>query len=242
MSGGSDNDTLNGGAGDDELSGDAGNDLLIGGAGDDNYIILDENDVVQEAAGGGTDTVAAYIDLTLGANLENAYLAVGGLTVTGNDLNNVMTGSIGPDDLSGGKGNDTLFGNVGGDTLAGGDGNDVVDGGLGVDLLTGGAGNDTFRYSLDNPADIATLGGDIISGFEVGKDTIDLYDLFEAFDITSEDPIGEGYLQLQVAAGDTLVRFDSDGGGDSFVTLATLQGITNATLADLIVPQHIPAF
>jgi Ca2+-binding RTX toxin-like protein len=125
--------------------------------------------------------------------------------------------------------------------LDGGDGNDVIDGGLGADVLIGGAGNDSFRYTLPNPADLATLGGDIITGFEVGKDTIDLYDLFANFNASGEDPVGEGYLELQVVAGNTFVRFDSDGGGDNFVLLATLLGVTNATLADVIVPSDSPA-
>jgi serralysin len=81
------------------------------------------------------------------------------------------------------------------------------------------------------------LGGDVITGFELGKDTIDLYDLFVDFGIDSADPIGEDFLELQVVGGNTNIRFDSDGGGDSFVTLATLQGVTTATLADIIYPQ-----
>ena len=115
----------------------------------------------------------------------------------------------------------------------------MIKGGLGVDVLSGGAGNDHFLYTVDAPSDVLTLGGDIITGFEVGKDTIDLYDLFADFGINSADPIGEGFLELQVTGGNTNIRFDSDGsaGGASFVTLATLQGVTTATLADIIYPQ-----
>jgi hypothetical protein len=49
--------------------------------------------------------------------------------------------------------------------------------------------------------------------------------------------IGAGVLRLEVSNGDTLLQFDKDGGADSFVTLATLEGVTNVTLADLIFPQ-----
>jgi hypothetical protein len=79
----------------------------------------------------------------------------------------------------------------------------------------------------------------VITDFEVGKDTIDLYDLFADFGIESTDPIGEGFLELQVTGGHTNIRFDSDGTGGvaSFVTLATLQGVTTASIADIIHPQ-----
>ena len=88
------------------------------------------------------------------------------------------------------------------------------------------------------PANLNNLGGDLITGFEVGKDKIDLYDLFADFELTVEDVIGAGVLQLEVSNGDTLVKFDKDGGADSFVTLATLQDVTGVTLADLIYPQN----
>ena len=120
--------------------------------------------------------------------------------------------------------------------MNGGVGNDVIEGGLGVDALNGGAGNDQFRYELDDLSDLALLGGDTINGFEVGKDTINLYDLFADFGIASADPIGEGFLKIEVVGSDTTIQFDSDGGVDSFVTLVTLQGVTTATLADIIYP------
>jgi hypothetical protein len=40
-----------------------------------------------------------------------------------------------------------------------------------------------------------------------------------------------------VSGNDTLISFDSDGGGDDFVTLATLTGVTNVTVNDLLFPQ-----
>ena len=49
--------------------------------------------------------------------------------------------------------------------------------------MSGAAGNDQFYYAIDRDPDLATLGGDTINGFEVGKDTINLYDLFADFGI-----------------------------------------------------------
>jgi hypothetical protein len=110
----------------------------------------------------------------------------------------------------------------------------VIEGGLGADAIDGGAGSDLFLYALDVPGDLGNLGGDLITGFETSKDKIDIYDLFVDFDIESEDVIGEGYLRLEVSGGDTLLQFDKDGGANSFVTLATLQNVTDLTLADVI--------
>ena len=236
LSGLSGNDTLKGGAGNDELFGEAGDDLLIGGTGDDTYYVEDGGDVIQEAANGGTDTIRAVVTLTLGANIENANLEVG-VTVTGNALANVVTGSVAEDEIIGAGGNDLLSGGLGNDTLNGGDGDDVIEGGLGDDTMSGGAGNDVFLYRLDNTGDLAQLGEDFISGFEVGKDKIDLYDLFQEFDIFSADPIAEGYLKFEPAGANVILQFDSDGGGDSFVNLASLVGPPNLTLADIIYQQ-----
>src|SRR5262245_8780103 len=46
-------------------------------------------------------------------------------TITGNDLNNVLTGTAGADRLNGLGGHDTLKGGLGNDVLIGGTGNDV---------------------------------------------------------------------------------------------------------------------
>ena len=233
------NDTLKGGAGDDELFGEAGDDLLIGGAGNDSYYVEDTGDKIQEAANGGIDTIRANITLTLGDNIENAKLEVG-VTVTGNTLDNVIEGSVGADKILGSDGNDTLSGLLDVDTLTGGTGNDVLDGGLGADVMEGGAGNDLYLYRLDKDTDLPQLGGDTIVGFETGKDRIDVYDLFQEFNIFSSDVVGDGYLRLLVSGGSTQLQFDSNGGGDAYITLATLQNVTNALLIDIVLPAKPP--
>jgi Ca2+-binding RTX toxin-like protein len=237
LSGSDGNDTLNGGAGDDSISGEAGDDLLIGGVGNDKYFVTDGDDTVAESKNGGVDAIYTYISLTLGENIENAFAQASSLTITGNALDNYINGLDGADSLSGGIGADLLIGGAGADTLIGGDGNDVLEGSLGVDRIEGGAGNDLIRYRLGNPGDLDSLAGDLIVGFEAGKDKIDLYDLFVDFEISVEDPVDDGFLRLLANGGNTLLQFDKDGDGDSFVTLATLQGVTNATLADIIYVQ-----
>lgn len=174
------NSRVEGGAGNDVLTGGLSNThTLIGGAGDDTYIIRAAGNTIVEAANGGTDVVTAYIDYTLGANVENLRLGTGGLTGTGNALDNALTGSTGndilhglagndalrglegDDQLFGGAGDDQLRGDAGNDRLDGGDGNDQLYGGDGDDVLVGGAGNDIFEGGLGMDTMTGGAGADI---------------------------------------------------------------------------------
>lgn len=121
------NDVLMGGAGNDILDGDAGADTMIGGLGDDIYYVDNANDQVVDGAGQGNDTVFVRTNwiMTEGAYIENIRITIGGLHVTGNELDNMIFGTNISDTLFGGAGNDRLYGNGGGDTLIGNSGNDV---------------------------------------------------------------------------------------------------------------------
>ena len=125
--GNSGNDTLIGLAGNDVLWGDLGADTLIGGAGDDRYYVDNVGDVVTENAGEGVDTVYVFgtISYTLAANVENAYSPFWAGNLTGNVLDNTLSGSYGAD---------------------------ILDGGLGADTLSGWGGNDI--YIVDNVGDV----------------------------------------------------------------------------------------
>ena len=161
-------DTLIGGTGDDTLIGGTGDDTMVGGAGNDVYIVDSLGDTVTEAANAGTDeveTALASYSLAGIANLENLIgTALGGQTLTGNALDNVIAGNGGNDTLDGGAGNDTLIGGTGDDTMSGGPGDDMMVGGAGADALTGGAGNDT--YVVDN------IGGVVTEAAGQGTDTV----------------------------------------------------------------------
>ena len=187
-------DSLVGGGGNDEMVGGAGIDTLIGGAGNDEYYV-DKDDKIDEAPNSGNDLISQNFSGVMPDNIEDAYLAVAGLTVTGNALDNFM------------------FGTDGADTMNGAVGNDVIEGGLDADAMNGGAGNDQFYYQIGSEPELAMLGGDTINGFEVGKDTINLYDLFADFGIESADPIADGFLKFEVVGSDTKIQFDSDGAG-----------------------------
>ena len=241
LAGGDGNDTLHGGAGNDQLTGDAGNDVMMGGTGDDAYLVDSAKDKVVESAGQGHDTVYSTIaGYTLGANVEDLVFTgqIAHAVGNGNALGNSIVGGDGDDRLDGKTRNDQLFGNFGSDVLIGGAGDDVLEGGLGSDTLIGGAGKDAFVYRVNQTGDLAFLGNDTITGFEHGKDTIDVRDLFQDFGIATNNPFAAGYLQLQSVGTDTLVKFDANGGGDNYVTLAIVHNTTTAahtpTEADIL--------
>ncbi len=124
--GGDGADTLLGGGGSDQLYGEDGDDILdggtgvdtaTGGIGNDIYYVDQSADRVIESVGEGTDIVYASVDYTLAAGVEVETLAVdpaltGGLTLIGNEFDQVLIG---------GDGADTLEGRGGADTIVGGD-------------------------------------------------------------------------------------------------------------------------
>jgi Ca2+-binding RTX toxin-like protein len=198
LRGGSGNDTLNGGEANDTLTGGAGSDTLHGGNGNDTFVISGtdgQNDIFDgglgtdriQVTGSGAVTLAGF-DATassietwqgngqgvLGTGAANTFdfsglTTVNGLAfVDGGGGNDIITGSGFADGLRGGTGNDTLTGGEGGDTLTGGGGNDALVGGHGADTLNAGSGNDVIAYQFANE------GGDLIQGFNVVADTIQI--------------------------------------------------------------------
>ncbi|MDP5279189.1 hypothetical protein Q9Q95_09660 [Sphingomonas sp. DG1-23] len=145
-------DTLTGTAGDDAIIGFEGADSMTGLAGNDNYQVDDAGDVVNEAAGGGDDTIATSISYTLGAHVETLRAAnafgIDYLNLTGNDIANRIEGNSGRNTLRGGGGDDALYGLAGNDTLRGDGGNDSLYGGLGDDtFVVDDAGDRVFEIA-----------------------------------------------------------------------------------------------
>ena len=115
----SSNDTLNGTNNDDTIHGLQGNDIIDGGLGvdtmnggqgNDTYIIDNFNDIVNENTGEGTDTVQSSVTYTLSSDIENLTLTgSSNINGTGNELNNIIIGNSGINELSGGLGNDIFY-------------------------------------------------------------------------------------------------------------------------------------
>ena len=204
--GGSGGDRLLGGAGHDRLDGGTGGDRMIGGTGNDIYVVDSAADQVVERAGQGVDTVLAFVDTTLAANVETLILQGAAVEGRGNDLDNrivgtaqdnrlfggggndTMAGGDGHDVLSGGDGNDAMAGEAGNDTLIGGTGNDVLNGGAGADRLAGGEGRDRLT---------GAAGQDVLSG-DAGADVF-------VFDQAPLEEHADRILDFSAAEGDRLL-------------------------------------
>lgn len=163
--GGDGRDVLRGEEGDDWLDGSLGSDRMIGGADDDTYLVDVKTDRIVELTDGGTDTVLAWANYRLSAELEHLVLkGSGAVKAIGNATANLIDGNGQANILRGMEGDDTLDGDDGDDTLRGGDGNDTLDGGSGVDHLAGGQGDDV--YIVDTTQD------EVIEQADAGIDKI----------------------------------------------------------------------
>ena len=107
--------------------------------------------------------------------------------------------------------------------LLGGAGDDTLNGGIGNDILAGGLGADSFVF-----AETGTLNHDSIVNYSfVDGDTIDLSALLDAnFDLG--EPVA-GFVRAVQSNGNIVVEVDIDGGGDSFIDVATLTGYGTAS-------------
>lgn len=138
---------------------------IFGGTGDDTFRISDDEIVLSEAAGEGTDTVISSVSHTLGAEFEILRLAGTGNTLgTGNDVANVIDGNGGDNRLTGQGGADTLTGAGGDDTLDGGKDGDQVYGGGGSDVLLGRGGADLLAGGTEEDRLLGGGGNDTLQG------------------------------------------------------------------------------
>jgi len=136
--------------------------------------IYGSNDVVTSL--GGDDQVIDYgnqneIYLGAGNDTFTASQNANGATIFGEDGNDVITGTPGEDEISGGLGNDSINGLAGDDTLIGGAGNDKLNGGLGADQLEGDAGKDLLFGEAGADQLDGGAGDDLLAG---GSDVDDL--------------------------------------------------------------------
>jgi Ca2+-binding RTX toxin-like protein len=247
---GAGNDHVEGGPGADRIDGGAGDDYLVGGHGDDIVRGGAGNDWLGDTAargGGGGDALhgddgddqlimyryepffgEGVIDSLDGGNGDDIlilqrYGPAPGAThflSGGEGKDRISAGLAGAGTLiiDGGAGEDivTLFDQRGGASA-------IVTLGAGADILTSGYGWDPFESSLR------------ITDFEAGKpgDRLDFSASLGGVltgDWTVVTLFQTGHFGLVPFAGGTLLLIDRDGGGDDFVTLATLDGVTPLAL------------
>jgi Ca2+-binding RTX toxin-like protein len=186
--GGSGADTLFGNSGDNVLTGGAGNDRIDGGLGTDTvvfsgnraqYTITWNGQTANVVGPDGTDVIS-NVEFLRFADQTIAAAFSGGLNVSGDVLNNTMTGTAsvdtlnglgGNDVLSGLGGNDTVDGGAGDDNISGGDGDDILTGGLGADTINGGNGFDQVSYGTASGGVTVNLATNAVSG-AVGADVV----------------------------------------------------------------------
>lgn len=143
-------------------------------------------------AGGGSDTIS-YVHSSASVNIDLGSGTASGGHAQGDILNGI----------------DNIVGSSLGDVLVGDAGDNILDGGTGVDTLTGGDGADTFVLANLDIADLIT-DYDFADG-----DVIDLTSLFDVGD--GVDPETAGFVRLN----GTSLDVDTDGGGNSYVSVAT---------------------
>ncbi len=209
------NDVVYGEAGNDELRGSSGQDLMYGGTGADKIYGNEDDDTLH--GGDGNDRLYGRDDN------DTLYGDAGVDRLYGDGGDDIMHGGADNDYLYGHTGDDTLYGDAGNDAIYGLDNDDVLYGGDGNDTLVGGAGADEFVVLATD------TGTDTITDFSTSEgDALNLSDVI-AFDPLT-DTITD-FVQITDNGTDSTVAVDADGtaNGASFVTIATLQGVTGLT-------------
>lgn len=121
--------------------------------------------------------------------------------------NDEIYGGRGDDAIEGGEGDDTLYGDEGFNKLFGGNGDDTLNGGPDGNMLVGGYGNDKLNggpgrdrflfYAMDDDPSV-----DVIEGFELGKDRLEIPRAVDAWRslVFPQGQLGH-YLSVQLLPG-----------------------------------------
>ncbi len=172
--------------------------------------------VLNTTDGGGGDTFTldgndfSWVDLQSGGDTIN-----GDITLNGKNGADIFLGNNGNDTLNGGGGNDRLFGNENTDNLNGGAGDDFLDGGNGNDTLTGGGGNDFFVLSSVNSSNI-----DAITDYGHVGGNLDTINIMQVLSVAAGTNVITGqYLRVTTTG---LIQIDTDGGGNNWQTVGTV--------------------
>ncbi|HBS49821.1 MAG TPA: hypothetical protein DEA05_06900 [Rhodobacteraceae bacterium] len=195
---------------DNGITGNGGDNRLEGRAGEDGI-----------SGGAGDDMILG------GANSDKLW---------GGEGDDVLRGGAGADRLRGDEGDDRLVGNRGAGRLFGGDGDDTLLGGTGADQLTGNDGADVFLF-LRAAHSTNSAASDRITDFVQGEDLVDLSQLVQGqiVFLGAGGFTGSGQAELRAidTGGDTRLRIDLDGDGNSDMRI-DLTGVVDMTSADFL--------
>lgn len=231
-------DFVDAGDGDDHIEGNGGSDFIITGSGNDTVLGGKGDDFVETDlagakdidAGGGYDWITVFADGpfapgdVLRFDMNTGVHGVDGDTANQSmivgaeaydllgDIDAVLTGDAGDNELGGGGGNDTIKGGDGGDTLFGSEGDDELRGKSGRDAIYGDGGDDTmfggkgadeFHFTQG----VVSAGHDTISDFESGVDEIIISGALVAPGVTVEDLLRDN---ATIVDGNTVLTLDPD--------------------------------
>lgn len=235
-------DSIDAGDGSDTVAGGAGNDTILGSTGSDHL----SGDQGNDSINGGTDS-------------DTVYGGEGNDTIDGGDGNDYLVGNNGNDSIVAGSGNDTLSGDAA-DTLNGGVGNDyfslylsssvggLADGGDGDDIFDVSSGSDSANFTITGGTGVdtyklkANAGILTVTDFAVGAggDMINITSLLNTSASTLKGYVGgnpfsstQGYLSLEQAGADTLLKFDADGVEGTAKSATTVMILKNVNKVDV---------
>lgn len=189
--GNSGNDTLIAGDGNDTLISGTGITTMIGGNGNDVFYVNNVDDVISKQANTGKNTVITTVSYVLPENVQNITASgKADVTLTGNNLNNVITGNAGNDTLIAGSGDATLVA------------------GAGLATLIGGHGNNTFKVNSSN--DVIVAQADALSNKVYASASFALSGSLRNLTLT-------GNAALTGVAGDLSATITGNAGNDTLI-------------------------
>ncbi len=213
------------------------------GSADSAYVTLGIDDMAL-FHGTQAPVLSALQDIIEDPSNNGHYLVRSGQEVTGTNLSDTITGSAGRDIIHGGAGNDVINAGAGADRL---------DGGAGDDTLTGGLGADTFSWALADKGSVGVPAVDKITDFSTasynaGGDRLDLKDLLQGENHTSNTGNLTQYLHFEKSGTDTIIHVSSagaytgpfnSGADDQRIVLSGVDLTSNGSLADAAIIQDL---
>ncbi|WP_420860573.1 calcium-binding protein [Algirhabdus cladophorae] len=163
-------------------------------------------------------------------------------SLTGTDLDDMLSGGAGRDDIIGGKGNDLLLGGTGHDKLSGGADRDILIGGAGNDKLWGDSGKDQLYGGNGDDTLSGGRGNDKLIGGQ-GEDALYGDDGDDKLSGGRDNDILNGGLGddgLTGGKGEDVFVFSTKGGTDTvydFEDGVDMLQIKGASFADLTIEQ-----